>query len=79
MRDFSGNRNLKITNLSLPTMAVLYKWFGLVLYALTCLAIANTEAKCGGRTLLTDLQGTISDGPKNYPANTLCEWLIKGE
>ena len=79
MRDFSGNRNLKITNLSLPTMAVLYKWFGLVLYALTCLAIAITEAKCGGRTLLTDLQGTISDGPNNYSANTLCEWLIKGE
>ena len=57
-------------------MAVLYKWFGMVLYALTCLAIA--QAKCRGRTVLTDLQGTISDGPGIYPDKTLCEWLIKG-
>lgn len=60
-------------------MAVLFKWYGLVLFALTCLAITITEAKCRGRTELTDLQGTISDGPHNYPENTLCEWLIKGE
>ena len=60
-------------------MAVLLKWYGLVFFALTCLAITITEAKCRGRTELTDLQGTISDGPDNYPENTLCEWLIKGE
>lgn len=64
------------TNLPLLKMAVLYKWYGLVLYALTCLAIA--QAKCKGRTVLTDLQGTIFDGPGKYPENTLCEWLIKG-
>ena len=29
--------------------------------------------------MLTDLQGTISDGPGDYPENTLCEWLIKGK
>lgn len=31
-----------------------------------------------GRTVLTDLRGTITDGPGNYPENKLCEWLIKG-
>ncbi|EDO43458.1 predicted protein, partial [Nematostella vectensis] len=31
----------------------------------------------GGRTVLTELNGTISDGPSNYPENTQCEWLIK--
>ncbi|XP_066023971.1 multiple epidermal growth factor-like domains protein 8 [Pocillopora verrucosa] len=30
-----------------------------------------------GRTVLTDLRGTITDGPGNYPENKLCEWLIK--
>lgn len=58
-------------------MAVLYKWYGLVLYVLACLVVA--QAKCRGRTVLTDLQGTISDGPGDYPENTLCEWLIKGK
>jgi len=58
-------------------MAVVYKWFGLVLFSLTCLTVS--EARCGGRTVLTDLQGTISDGPSDYPDNTMCEWLINGE
>ena len=58
-------------------MAVVYKWFGLVLFSLTCLTVS--EARCGGRTVLTDLQGTISDGPSDYPVNTTCEWLINGE
>lgn len=58
-------------------MAVVYKWFGLVLFFLTCLTVS--EARCGGRTVLTDLQGNFSDGPMDYPDNTMCEWLIKGE
>lgn len=58
-------------------MAVVCKWFGLVLFSLTCLTVS--EARCDGRTVLTDLQGTISDGPSHYPENTMCEWLINGE
>ena len=54
-------------------MAALYMWYGLVLSVLTCLSICSTEAKCRGRTVLTDPQGSIKSGPD------ICEWLIKGE
>ncbi|XP_074634355.1 multiple epidermal growth factor-like domains protein 8 isoform X4 [Acropora palmata] len=53
-------------------MAALYMWYGLVLSVLTCLSICSTEAKCRGRTVLTDPQGSIKSGPD------ICEWLIKG-
>lgn len=41
-------------------------------------SVCRINAKCGGKTLLKELQGTISDGPSNYPANQRCEWLIEG-
>lgn len=41
--------------------------------------IPRTNAKCGGKTILKALNGTISDGSGSYPANTRCEWLIQGK
>ena len=34
---------------------------------------------CKGRTVLNATQGTISDGPDDYPESAHCEWLIDGE
>lgn len=52
------------------------QWFGLIF--VLCSYLPTSHAKCGGRTVLTDLQGTIQDGPSKYPDNTSCEWLIRG-
>ncbi|XP_078380393.1 multiple epidermal growth factor-like domains protein 8 isoform X1 [Oculina patagonica] len=56
----------------------LRKWFTAALIFVLFSCLPTSQAKCGGRTILTDLQGTIHDGPSDYPRNTLCEWLIKG-
>lgn len=53
------------------------QWYSFVWFVL-CSCLPTSQPKCGGRTVLTDLQGTIQDGPSKYPANTLCEWLIRG-
>ena len=65
------SEHLKFASLHLK-MAVLFKWFGMVLFALACLAICPTEAKCRGKAILTELEGSIESGPD------ICEWLIKG-
>ncbi len=38
-------------------------------------------ASCSGlgRSVLTDLQGTITDGEGKYPEDNYCEWLILGK
>lgn len=56
--------------------SLIFKWCSLVFVLCSCLS--TSQAKCGGRTVLTDLQGTIQDGPLKYPVNTSCEWLIRG-
>ena len=42
---------------------------------------STAHASCSelGRSILTDLQGTITDGPAKYPEDEHCEWLIVGK
>lgn len=35
--------------------------------------------KEGGRTVLREAEGTISDGNAKYPEDTECQWLIEGK
>lgn len=66
----------RLTNVCVVVQMAPLKWCSLIFVLCSCLQ--PSQAKCGGRTILTDLQGTIHDGPGKYPQNTLCEWLIRG-
>ncbi|XP_022797777.1 multiple epidermal growth factor-like domains protein 8 [Stylophora pistillata] len=50
---------------------------GLSVIVVFFVALCLGSCQACGRTILTDLQGTITDGPGGYPDNKLCEWLIK--
>ena len=54
-------------------------WIGLVLVLGTL--PTSTVASCSGlgRSVLTDLEGIITDGPDKYPEDEHCEWLIIGK
>lgn len=60
-------------------MAYLFPLAGLFTAVLLSSFVWLTTAKCGGKTVLKALQGTIDDGPNNYPKNQQCEWLIEGK
>lgn len=60
-------------------MAYLLAFVGLFAVVILSSFVCRSTAKCGGKTILTSLQGSIDTGPNNYPANTQCEWLIEGK